>query len=516
MSANSIYSRVLRKISESEKGFNLLRTRFQKLDFDKGLIHLRNIESFLKDFMTGAQGKEPGLTPSQVSRIREYYGILSENLSRMLNVLEDADKSVREIFTPDQTEALRFQRKFGIVRQIQDARKTIAGLEKEKNTGDKDAESRKFEEKFRILHKIQEIKAAVSSLVKEKVDIEKKGDRATPADLARKLDIVAQIAGLKKSETALEDDIGSLDAKIKSDIARKKFEIIEKIHKEKDRIRLLESRIATIEKESSEVSEKKANARKTKERAEKEACRIISKNEALLNLLTAMSEKSPADSPEAETETPLSGMDKDTSALIEKLKQFGCKEGVTQIFNLHESFSLFKEILAKRINPEIGAFERYFLRGFELYENILNDFENMISYLRATRADKEEQIANRLNILNLKENKSSEDYDEIFETTPVLNRIREARTKLARKIIKIKKAIEMIREETLKISLREGYYTQSDLARKKFRDLASKRNQEKVSLNVAIRNFQETCTLNKRILDRFEQESIQHRRHRGH
>jgi len=104
------------------------------------------------------------------------------------------------------------KKKFEIIRKIQDARNAIAELEKQRDAPDGNAEARKFEERFKLLKKIQETKAGITALEKEKRGIENNGDLASPAELARKLDITADIVKSRTSLSHVEDDIASLDA----------------------------------------------------------------------------------------------------------------------------------------------------------------------------------------------------------------------------------------------------------------------------------------------------------------
>jgi hypothetical protein len=324
---------------------------------------------------------------------------------------------------------------------------------------------------------------------------------------------VAEILKLNQSAAAFEEEISSLDAKVKSHILQNKLKIIEEIQNLKDSVKALEKKISAIDAESWEETQKQ-------ERAKQEASGILLKNNELLSLLAARIKAAEKDFTEPEDickqkELRFCELGNYVRDLIKKLNRLGCEECVGQILSLHECFLLFKEILSEKINPEIGAFERYFLRTAELYDTILNEFESIVTYLRAAGADSEQALAERLHLLNLKEDKRPKEYDEIFEITPRFARIQEARAKVSKKTRKIKKATEMIREETLRITLREGYQTNSDLARIRFKELDSKKSKNRVSLDVAMRNFEETCGLNQRILDRFEEQSIQHRRHRG-
>lgn len=101
---------------------------------------------------------------------------------------------------------------------------------------------------------------------------------------------------------------------------------------------------------------------------------------------------------EDRTESP----DANVKALAEQLNRLGCEEGAKHISNLLHCLALFRETLAEKINPEIGSFDRYFLMTLEFCDNILHEFRNIATFLKAIEADKEETIAERLRILDLK------------------------------------------------------------------------------------------------------------------
>lgn len=500
----------INEILKFSTALDSLETKFRKFNFKEGIQQVQQIKKAADRFKKNFGQRR---SHSRISYLRDSLEILSNNLSRIANILANADEESRKHSDRAAKESRIFEKKFELIKQLQKTKNKIAALEEEKDAFDKNTEVLKFEEKFKILQKIQEVKAVASALKKEKFDIEQKGNHATPAELARKLDIVAEILKLNRSAAAFEEEISSLDAKVKSHILQNKLKIIEEIQKIKDAAKGLEKEISAIDAESSEETKKQ-------ERVRQQSSEIILKNNQLLDILAARikaAEKDFAepDAPCKEKELRFCELGSYIRDLIKKLNLLGCEECVGQILSLHECFSLFKEILSERINPEIGAFGRYFLRGAALYDTILNEFESIVTYLRAAGANSEQEMADRLHLLNLKENKNPKEYDEIFELTPRFARIQEARAKVSKKTRKIKKAIEMIREETLRITLREGYQTNFDLARIRFKELASKKSKNRVSLEVAMKNFEETCGLNKRILDRFEEQSIQHRRHRG-
>jgi len=508
--------RIPKKKSAIRDALALADIQFQKLAFDPGIRQIHRIQKVLDDF-DGQQSESR--TDACYDLAHDIFETLLNNLNAAMTILESIQKE-EQGRPARENESGRFEKKFEIIRKIQDARNAIAELEKQRDAPDGNAEARKFEERFKLLKKIQETKADITSLGKEKRWIENKGELASPAELARKLDITADIVKLRASLSHVEENIASLDAKIKSRDLRHKLEILNQIQAIKDSVRAFENEIAAIHGESLSETKESLGFREIRENAIKDASEVIEKNDKLLALAIARRNGLMNSSRDEmlllpdEKQTAFK-IGPNLSALIEKLRQVGCPDGRKLIFDLCECFALFKEILAKRINPEIGAFDRYFLLGRELFDNILSEFRKIFVFLKAVGADREQELADQLNLLNLKENKSTADYDEIFEITPGLRKIQKAWAKVSKKLVKVKSAIRMIQEETVKISLRDGYRTNSDLAQARFRKLALRKSEVRVNLDVSIRKFEETCAMNQRILDRFEQHSVQHQRHSG-
>lgn len=403
-------------------------------------------------------------------------------------------------------ESRRFEQKFALLRQVQAVKEDIERLEAQKQSLNQGTEARRFEEKFRILQQIQAKKEAIGKLEAEKAEIAAKGNTASPAELARNLDLAASIYQLNQAVAEHEEGLNSLDARIKSDKTQQRLRIIGRIRKLQTEEQALQERIKALDKDASASARAAAKQRKDLREA---IASILAPNQKLIDWLSSAPAPSHAGPPPTKASYRLGPK---VQALAETLIQLGEPGGAEAISELAERFARFQETLAERINPEISAFDRYMLRALDLKGAILNELKRTAGYLRALGADQEPRLSRRLLLLEAKAEKRPQEYDEIFEKRPALHRIQEGRAKARKRIARVKKAIALLGEETVAIALRKGYRVSPPEARSRLKGLARSKR-ESVSLEAAMEKFQADCALNKRILDRFEQHSLQHQRY---
>ncbi len=403
-------------------------------------------------------------------------------------------------------ESRRFEQKFALLRQVQAVKEDIERLETQKQRLNQSTEAHRFEEKFRILQQIQATKQAVRELEREKAEIAARGNAASPAELARNLDLAAEIYQRNQTIAHCQAELNSLDARIKSDNTQQRLQIIAQLRKLQTKEQALQERIKALDKDASASAQAAANQRKALREA---IASILAPNQKLIDWLSRTPERSNAGPPLANGAYRLGPR---VQALAETLISLGEPGGAEAISELAGTFGRFQETLAERINPEISAFDRYMLRALDLKGAILNELKRTAGYLRALGADQEPRLSRHLLLLEAKAEKTPQEYDEIFEKRPALHRIQEGRAKARKRIRRIKKAIALLGEEAVGIALRKGYRVSPPEARVRFKSLA-RIKRELVSLEAAMEKFQADCALNKRILDRFEQHSLQHQRY---